>query len=219
MRPLIMKLATKISVEAKSYTGITVNDPEYRILEPVVTDEMAEVALAAKVRKNMTAQEIAKRCKKPLEETKKLLWDLAVAGVMRVHLSLIHILSVNFSGASLREPSFVEQLTEICRSNGVLEKYMEIEVTERVHDVDGLDMKAVIKELRSAGFTVAIDDFGTEYANLSLLSEVDFDILKLDKSMIDHIATNPKSRAVVETVSKVCHKLGICMVAEGIRCV
>ena len=41
MRPLIMKLATKISVEAKSYTGITVNDPEYRILEPVVTDEMA----------------------------------------------------------------------------------------------------------------------------------------------------------------------------------
>ena len=94
---------------------------------------------------------------------------------------------------------------------------MEIEVTERVHDVDGLDMKAVIKELRSAGFTVAIDDFGTEYANLSLLSEVDFDILKLDKSMIDHIATNPKSRAVVETVSKVCHKLGICMVAEGIE--
>ena len=125
--------------------------------------------------------------------------------------------SVNFSGASLREPSFVEQLTEICRSNGVLEKYMEIEVTERVHDVDGLDMKAVIKELRSAGFTVAIDDFGTEYANLSLLSEVDFDILKLDKSMIDHITTNPKSRAVVETVSKVCHKLGICMVAEGIE--
>ena len=90
MRPLIMKLATKISVEAKSYTGITVNDPEYRILEPVVTDEMAEVALAAKVRKNMTAQEIAKRCKKPLEETKKLLWDLAVAGVMRVHSEKWH---------------------------------------------------------------------------------------------------------------------------------
>lgn len=85
MRPLIMKLATKISVEAKSYTGITVRDPEYRILEPVVTDEMAEVALAAKVRKNMTAEEIASRCKKPLEETKRLLWDLAVAGVMRVH--------------------------------------------------------------------------------------------------------------------------------------
>lgn len=80
-----MKLATKISVEAKSYTGITVRDPEYRILEPVVTDEMAEVALAAKVRKNMTAEEIASRCKKPLEETKRLLWDLAVAGVMRVH--------------------------------------------------------------------------------------------------------------------------------------
>ena len=35
--------------------------------------------------------------------------------------------------------------------------------------------------------------------------------------MIDHISTNPKSRAVVETVSKVCHKLGICMVAEGIE--
>ena len=72
MRPLIMKLATKISVEAKSYTGITVNDPEYRILEPMVTDEMAEVALC---RESPQEYDCPGNCgetmQKPLEETKK----------------------------------------------------------------------------------------------------------------------------------------------------
>lgn len=85
MRKSIMKLATKISVESKTYMGIKETDPEYKILDPVVTDEMAEVAMGAKVRKNLTAEEIAMNCRKPLDVTKKLLWDLAVAGVIRMH--------------------------------------------------------------------------------------------------------------------------------------
>lgn len=94
---------------------------------------------------------------------------------------------------------------------------MEIEVTERVRDVEGFDIKSLIVKLHEAGFAVAIDDFGTEYANLALLSEIDFDVLKLDKSMIDNIAQNPKTRSIVEIISKSCHHMGINMVAEGIE--
>lgn len=83
--------------------------------------------------------------------------------------------------------------------------------------MEGLDIKYLISKLRQAGFTVAIDDFGTEYANLALLSEVEFDVLKLDKSMIDNISSNPKTKAVVESISEICTKLGIDMVAEGIE--
>ncbi len=125
--------------------------------------------------------------------------------------------SVNFSTASLMQPSFVEQLTAICSSYHISPRYMQIEVTERVHDMEGLDIKYLISKLRQAGFTVAIDDFGTEYANLALLSEVEFDVLKLDKSMIDNISSNPKTKAVVESISEICTKLGIDMVAEGIE--
>nr|WP_305146661.1 EAL domain-containing protein [Anaerovorax odorimutans] len=125
--------------------------------------------------------------------------------------------SVNFSMSSLMQPSFVEHLTTICETYGISPHYMEIEVTEKIHDMEGLDIKALISSLHDAGFAVAIDDFGTEYASLALLSEIDFDVLKLDKSMIDNIACNPKTKTIVELISDVCRSLGVNLVAEGIE--
>mgnify|MGYP000201124172 CR=1 FL=1 len=66
MRASILKLATKISIECGTYTGVTPNDPEYKILDPVITDEMAEIAMGLKVRKYVTAEQVAKKVKKPL---------------------------------------------------------------------------------------------------------------------------------------------------------
>lgn len=126
-------------------------------------------------------------------------------------------ISVNFSGASLREPQLVEHLTEICSKYGVSPQYVEIEVTEKVNEGNDLDMKALCAKLHEAGFTVAIDDFGTESANVVLLSEVDFDVLKLDRSIMKHIAVNPKSRTIVEAIAEATRKLGVRMVAEGIE--
>ena len=125
--------------------------------------------------------------------------------------------SVNFSISSLIQSSFVEHLTGICTKYDISPEYLEIEVTEKIHDVEGLDIKSLITNLHNAGFAVAIDDFGTEYANLALLSEIDFDVLKLDKSMIDNIAVNPKTKTIVGLISGVCHDLGVHMVAEGIE--
>jgi NADPH-dependent glutamate synthase beta subunit-like oxidoreductase/Fe-S-cluster-containing hydrogenase component 2 len=76
-----MMLANKISIESKTGIVVSTSAPEYRILDPVVTDEMADVAMALKVRKYRTAEKIAGKCGKSLEETKELLWDLALAGV------------------------------------------------------------------------------------------------------------------------------------------
>ena len=80
-RKKILDLANKISIESKSGFGIKVTDPEYKILDPVVTDEMADVAMSLKVRKPQSVKQIAIRCGKSEEETAKLLWDLAIAGV------------------------------------------------------------------------------------------------------------------------------------------
>ena len=94
---------------------------------------------------------------------------------------------------------------------------IEIEITERVHDEKNFEIKTVISKLRSAGFIVAIDDFGTEYANLALLSDAEFDILKLDKSLISNVALNPRTKIIMEYISKICHRLGVDMIAEGIE--
>lgn len=58
---------------------------------------------------------------------------------------------------------------------------------------------------------------GTEYANLSLLTAVDFDVLKLDKTMVDDVADNPKTRRIVKTIAQLCREMGIKLIAEGIE--
>jgi NADPH-dependent glutamate synthase beta subunit-like oxidoreductase/NAD-dependent dihydropyrimidine dehydrogenase PreA subunit len=82
-RPNILKLATKISLESMTYTGITYKDPEYRILEPIVDDDMCEVMLHMRLEANRTAEDLARRCKKDLAFVQQQLDKLMVAGVAR----------------------------------------------------------------------------------------------------------------------------------------
>ncbi|NMB88622.1 MAG: pyridine nucleotide-disulfide oxidoreductase, partial [Chloroflexi bacterium] len=83
----VLEFANKVSKKKMgSKSGIKPNDPEYMILEPVVTEEMAEVALCLEMRKPQSAAEIAARCGKPLAETSRLLWELSMAGVCFVNM-------------------------------------------------------------------------------------------------------------------------------------
>jgi NADPH-dependent glutamate synthase beta subunit-like oxidoreductase/NAD-dependent dihydropyrimidine dehydrogenase PreA subunit len=78
----VLDLANHISMKKSgSKSEIKPDQPEYKILEPVVTTEMAEVGLHLEFRKKKSAEEVAALCGKSVEETAKLLWDLAVAGV------------------------------------------------------------------------------------------------------------------------------------------
>ena len=82
----VLEFANKVSGKKMgSKFAIKTTDPEYRILATIVSDEMAEVALCLKINTPMSAEEVAPLCGKSLEETKKLLWDLAVAGVCMVN--------------------------------------------------------------------------------------------------------------------------------------
>ena len=63
-RPNILKLATKISLESLTYTGITYDDPEYKLLEPIVDDDMCAVMMHMRLEANRTAEEIAHRARR-----------------------------------------------------------------------------------------------------------------------------------------------------------
>ena len=82
-RPNILKLATKISLESLTYTGITYNDPEYRILEPIVSDDMCEVMMHMRLETPRTAEDIARRAKKSVDFTQTQLDKLVTCGVIR----------------------------------------------------------------------------------------------------------------------------------------
>lgn len=82
----VLDLANKISrVKRGSKLEIKPEYPEYRILEPVVTTEIAEAALCLEFRVPRSAEEVAAQCGKPEDQTAKLLWELAVAGVAFVN--------------------------------------------------------------------------------------------------------------------------------------
>ena len=82
-RPNILKLCTKISLESLTYTGITYKDCEYRILAPIVDDDMCECMMHMKLDTPRTEEEIAQRCKKSVEWVKEQLNKLNIAGVVR----------------------------------------------------------------------------------------------------------------------------------------
>lgn len=81
----LLEFVNKVSMtKMGSKKGITEKDPRFKLLEKVVTEEMAEIALALEYRVHLKAEEIAKKCGKPVERTRELLWDLAMAGVATV---------------------------------------------------------------------------------------------------------------------------------------
>ena len=83
-RANILRLATKISLESMTYTGITYNDPEYKILEPIVDDDMCQIMMHMRLEANRTTEEIARRAKKDVDFTLTQLNKLREAGVIRI---------------------------------------------------------------------------------------------------------------------------------------
>ncbi|MFL0266958.1 FAD-dependent oxidoreductase [Candidatus Clostridium radicumherbarum] len=83
----VLEMANKI---AAGITGglikVKPEDPEYRIFEPLVTDEMAEVALCLEIRKPKTVEEVAAKCRKPVEEVEKMLYQMALDGVIKLEI-------------------------------------------------------------------------------------------------------------------------------------
>ncbi len=94
---------------------------------------------------------------------------------------------------------------------------LEIEITDSAQGPEGDDVSALIRTLREAGFAVSIDDFGVQYANLPLFTSVDFDVLKIDKGLVDNIVTNEKAQAMVRALAHVCQVMNIRTIAEGVE--
>ena len=120
-RPNILKLATKISLESLTYTGITYNDPEYRILAPIVDDDMCKVMLHMKLDTPRTTEELAKRCKASVEWTREQLDKLNEAGVCRTMEGL------NGAKAGWYYPIWVPGIMEgILSNNEQCERYPDL---------------------------------------------------------------------------------------------
>ncbi len=147
-----------------------------------------------------------------LETVCKTLADWRQQGINMISMS------VNFSRITLLEADVVDTMLRICRKYRIPPKWITIEVTESIGSMDTVALKDLIRNIKKAGFSVSLDDFGSQYSNLSLLSSIDFDELKFDKSMVDNIAVNEKSQVIMRYAIDMGLSLNDTIsVAEGIE--
>jgi EAL domain-containing protein (putative c-di-GMP-specific phosphodiesterase class I) len=94
---------------------------------------------------------------------------------------------------------------------------LELEITESDAMADPEQTVAALVRLRSCGVRVSIDDFGTGYSSLSHLKRLPIDTLKIDKSFVRDVTTDPDAAAIAATVLAMAHTLRLGVVAEGVE--
>jgi diguanylate cyclase (GGDEF)-like protein len=125
---------------------------------------------------------------------------------------------VNVSSADMHGGALDTLLDGTFGREGVPLKHVIVEVTETVYMGDGgRSVQKGVEALRAQGFRVALDDFGTGYASLTHLLTVPVDIIKIDKSFVDRLASGNASMAIVEGLLQIAKKLDIRVIAEGIE--
>ncbi|HZF80218.1 MAG TPA: EAL domain-containing protein [Rubrivivax sp.] len=125
--------------------------------------------------------------------------------------------SVNVSSLQFQSASFVATVERVLADTGVLPALVELELTESMLIGNSEHARASIARLRALGLRIAIDDFGTGYSSLNYLRHFAVDFLKIDRSFVTDIASNPRDRAVAIAITELAHALGITVVAEGVE--
>ncbi|PCI72798.1 MAG: hypothetical protein COB38_03375 [Gammaproteobacteria bacterium] len=142
-------------------------------------------------------------CEQAVKWQKRGLTDLQVA----VNVSPSQLLSANFAISVMR----------CLEETGLDAKNLEIEITEEVLASEHEVCFSVLDSLRQQGISIAIDDFGTGYSSLSYLNKFPISKLKIDRSFVTEIESNPNNHAIVSAIIALSHNLGISVIAEGIE--
>ena len=124
--------------------------------------------------------------------------------------------SVNVSRAHFAETNLAEQIKEIIDREGAPHNLIEIELTESAFFDDTKQMLKTIKKLKSYGFLVSMDDFGSGYSSLNSLKDMPLDILKLDAGFFGGDKHNERAEIVVAETLQLAKKLNMTTVAEGV---
>ena len=126
-------------------------------------------------------------------------------------------IAVNVSVRQFRHPDFVDQVMAEIRRTGIKPERLKLELTETLL-ADGIDITlARMGTLKALGVTLALDDFGMGYSSLSVLKRLPLDQLKIDKSFVAEILTDPADAAISRTIITLAHSLNLEVVAEGVE--
>lgn len=126
-------------------------------------------------------------------------------------------LAINFSRITLFDNHFFDKFRDIFQRYEIKPEQLEIEITETQETLNKKQMALLLDQLKSHGFGIVLDDFGVEYSSYEFLMMTDFDLLKIDKSIVQRYGTAGKCEILVKHIVEMCHELGIECCAEGVE--
>lgn len=126
-------------------------------------------------------------------------------------------ISVNFSKNTLMYPKLMEFITEQCDTYGMPHGMIRIEITETISNMDHMEVNNIARALHTMGFSISMDDFGTQYSNMAVLTQFDFDTVKIDRSMILNIVDDEKSKLILKHTVAMLKELGMEIIIEGVE--
>ena len=125
--------------------------------------------------------------------------------------------SVNLSRVDVFDPDLIAKLGRILRKNGLESRDLKLEVTESAYTENASQVIRVIEKLRGKGYEIEMDDFGSGYSSLNMLSSLPVDVLKMDIAFIRNIERNAKDFRLVELIIDIARYLKVPVVAEGVE--
>ncbi|MDI3074495.1 EAL domain-containing protein [Clostridioides difficile] len=125
--------------------------------------------------------------------------------------------SINLSRVELYQPDIVKFINKTIQMYNLSSDLIEIEITETVAINELNILKNVLNELRKYGFSISMDDFGTGYSSISCLRDMPIDILKLDKSFLNGIEHDERSRNIAKSIVSLAKSLDLVVIIEGVE--
>lgn len=125
--------------------------------------------------------------------------------------------AVNISAVQLRQPGFADSVRRVLRETGMQPQQLALEITESSLMENVQQHVAELQSLRADGVAIEMDDFGTGYSSLSYLKQLPLDTVKIDRSFIQNIDSNPVDAAIVSAIFAMAESLNLRVVAEGVE--
>jgi diguanylate cyclase (GGDEF)-like protein len=125
--------------------------------------------------------------------------------------------AVNVSGRDLSDTSYVDLVEDAIKRHSLAPQRLCLEITETSLVGEWGEIQETMARLSTLGVRIALDDFGTGYSSLAHLQKMKVDIVKIDRSFVEHIGRSDRDREIVAAVTAMSHALGMSVVGEGVE--
>lgn len=125
--------------------------------------------------------------------------------------------SVNISALDFRQKNFKQRIDNILSETGLNPKNLKLEITESIMLNDYEETISTLWALKEMGISLSVDDFGTGYSSLNYLKKLPVDILKIDRSFVQHVVDDEDDQAIIRAIINIAKSLKLKVIAEGVE--